>query len=92
MQQAGMKPMDALVSATSGAAKALGWEAQLGSVEEGKAADLLVMDENPLDDLKKLGDKKLIRAVFQDGKLCAQQPSDAYPRAILARDCLTVGQ
>jgi len=28
---------------------------------------LLVMDENPLDDLKKLGDKKLIRAVFQDG-------------------------
>jgi imidazolonepropionase-like amidohydrolase len=92
MQRAGMKPMDALVSATSGAAKALGWEARLGSVEEGKAADLLVMDENPLDDLKKLGDKKLIRAVFQDGKLSAQQPSDAYPRAILARDCLTVGQ
>jgi imidazolonepropionase-like amidohydrolase len=92
MQQAGMKPMDALVSATSVAAKALGWEARLGSVEEGKAADLLVMDENPLDDLKKLADKKLIRAVFQDGKLAAQQPSDAYPRAILARDCLTVGQ
>ena len=92
MQQAGMKPMDALVSATSGAAKALGWEARLGSVEQGKAADLLVMDENPLDDLRKLSDKKLIRAVFQDGKLAAQQPSDAYPRAILARDCLTVGQ
>ena len=92
MQRAGMQPMDALVSATSGAAKALGWEARLGSVEEGKAADLLVMDENPLDDLKKLGDKKLIRAVFQDGKLSAQQPSDAYPRAIIARDCLTVGQ
>jgi imidazolonepropionase-like amidohydrolase len=92
MQRAGMQPMDALVSATSGAAKALGWEARLGSVEEGKAADLLVMDENPLDDLKKLGDKKLIRAVFQDGKLSAQQPSDAYPRAIIARDCLIVGQ
>lgn len=92
MEQAGMKPMDALVSATLGAAKALGWEARLGSVEEGKAADLLIMDENPLDDLKKLADKKLIRAVFQDGKLAAQQPSDAYPRAILARDCLTVGQ
>ena len=92
MQQAGMQPMDALVSATSGAAKAMGWEARLGSVEEGKTADLLVMDENPLDDLRKLADKKLIRAVFQDGKLSAQQPSDAYPRAILARDCLTVGQ
>ena len=92
MKRVGMKPMDALVSAALGAAKALGWEARLGSVEEGKAADLLVMDENPLDDLKKLGDKKLIRAVFQDGKLSAQQPSDAYPRAIIARDCLTVGQ
>jgi imidazolonepropionase-like amidohydrolase len=31
MQQAGMKPMDALVAATSGAAKALGWEARVGS-------------------------------------------------------------
>jgi len=92
MQQAGMKPMDALVSATSGAAKALGWGARLGSIEEGKAADLLVLDENPLDDLRKLADKRLLRAVFQDGKLTAQQPSDAYPRAILARDCLTVGQ
>ncbi len=92
MQQAGMKPMDALVSATSRAAKALGWEARLGSLEQGKAADLLVMDENPLDDLRRLSDKKLLRAVFQDGKLAAQQPSDAYPRAILARDCLTVGQ
>jgi imidazolonepropionase-like amidohydrolase len=92
MQQAGMKPMDALVAATSGAAKALGWEARLGSVEEGKIADLLIMDENPLGDLKKLSDKKLIRAVFQDGKLAAQQPSDAYPRTIIARDCLTVGQ
>jgi imidazolonepropionase-like amidohydrolase len=92
MQQAGMQPMDALVAATSGAAKALGWEARLGSVEEGRAADLLVMDEDPLSDLKKLSDKRLIRAVFQDGKLAAQQPSDAYPRAILARDCLTVGQ
>ena len=44
MQQAGLKPMDALVSATLTAAKALGWEARLGSVEEGKLADLLVMD------------------------------------------------
>ena len=92
MQQAGLKPMDALVSATCTAAKALGLEARLGTVEEGKLADLLVMDENPLDDLKRLADKKSIRAVFLNGMLVARQPADAYPRTILARDCLTVGQ
>ena len=87
-----MKPLDALVSATLLAAKALGWEGRIGSIEEGKAADLLVVDENPLDDLKKLASKKLIRAVFLDGKIVVRHPADTYPKTILARDCLTVGQ
>ncbi len=92
MREAGMKPKDALASATLLAAKALGREANLGSVEEGKAADLLVMDENPLDDLKKLANKKSIRAVFLNGKLVVRQPGDSYPKTILAKDCLAVGQ
>ncbi len=92
MHQAGLKPMDALVSSTLLAAKALGRDAHLGSIEEGKAADLLVMDQNPLDDLKRLADRKQIRAVFLGGRLVARQPADSYPRTILARDCLTVGQ
>jgi imidazolonepropionase-like amidohydrolase len=91
MRQAGIKPMDALVSSTLTAAKALGLDSQVGSIEEGKRADLLILDANPLEDLKRLADKKLIRAVFQDGKLVARQPGDVYPRTILARDSLTVG-
>lgn len=91
MSQAGMKPMDALVAATLNAAKALGWEARVGSIEEGKLADLLLLDADPLDDLKRLADKKQIRAVFLDGKLVARQPVDLYPKTILANDCLTVG-
>ncbi len=90
MQQAGMKPMDALVAATLGAARALGADAWLGSVEEGKVADLLVLDADPLADLKRLADKKVIRAVFLEGKLVACQPTDAYPRTIVASDCLTI--
>lgn len=90
MQQAGMKPMDALVSSTSLAAKNLGWDSWLGSVEENKVADFLVLDENPLDDLRRLADKKYIRAVFLDGKLVAHRPADSYPKAILAKDCLSV--
>lgn len=92
MQKAGLKPMQALVAATSTAARALGWEDRIGSVEEGKLADLLVMDANPLEDLKRLADKKCIRAVFLEGKLVARQPADSFPRTVLAKDCLTVGQ
>ncbi len=92
MQQAGLKPMECVVAATLTAAKALGREKELGSIEEGKLADLLVLDKDPLEDLKRLGDKKTIRAVFREGRLVARQPGDAYPRTILARDCLTVGQ
>ncbi|MBI3740099.1 MAG: amidohydrolase family protein [Chloroflexi bacterium] len=91
MNEAGMKPMDALVSSTSLAAKALGWDSRLGSIEEDKTADILILDEDPLDDLRRLADKKLIRAVFLDGKLAARQPTDSYPKTILAKDCLQVG-
>ncbi len=91
MQVAGMKPLDALVAATLTAAKAFGWEARVGSIEEGKLADLLVLDADPLEDLRRLADKKLIRAVFLDGKLVARQAVDSYPRSILAQDCLAVG-
>jgi imidazolonepropionase-like amidohydrolase len=91
MHEAGMQPMDALVSATSQAARALGWDARLGSIEQDKAADILVLDEDPLDDLRKLADPKLLRAVFLDGKLVARQATDSYPKSILARDCLQVG-
>jgi len=91
MHEAGLKPMDALVAATLTAAKALGWESRVGSIEEGKLADLVVLDSNPLEDLRRLADKKQIRAVFQDGKLVARQPVDSYPKSVLAQDCLAVG-
>ncbi len=66
--------------------------ARIGSIEEGKLADLLVMDENPLEDLGRLADKKSIRAVFLEGKLVARQPGDPFPKTVLAKDCLAVGQ
>ena len=44
----------ALHTATLGNAKIIGLDAETGSVEEGKCADLIVVDENPLENLEAL--------------------------------------
>jgi hypothetical protein len=45
----GFSPLDALLAGTVKAAKLLGRESDLGTVEVGKLADLLILDANPLD-------------------------------------------
>jgi imidazolonepropionase-like amidohydrolase len=50
--KAGLTPMQALVSATSGAAAAIHISEQVGTLEKGKWADFLVVSANPLDDIR----------------------------------------
>lgn len=52
MEEAGLKPGDILVSATRNAARAMGREAEIGTLEKGKWADFLVLAENPLEHVK----------------------------------------
>jgi imidazolonepropionase-like amidohydrolase len=52
MVKSGLTPMQALVAATTGAAKAANIQQQLGSIAEGKQADLLVLNANPLTDIR----------------------------------------
>jgi len=52
MVEAGMTPMQVLVAATGGAARALKLDRELGTLEPGKWADLLVLDANPLTSIR----------------------------------------
>ena len=51
MVEAGLTPMQAIVAATSDAARCMEVDTDLGSLEPGKWADFMVMTANPLDDL-----------------------------------------
>ncbi|MEZ4320913.1 MAG: amidohydrolase family protein [Myxococcota bacterium] len=51
-EQGGMTPHEALRSGTIYPAKTLGFDRDVGSLEVGKLADLLVLDANPLEDLR----------------------------------------
>jgi len=62
----GMKNMDALRVATIYGAEAIGLQKHLGTVEGGKLADLLVLDANPLDDIK---NTNTIRMVMKNGRV-----------------------
>jgi len=64
MTYAGIPAAAVLKAATINGANALGIEASLGSIEVGKLADLVVVNGNPLDDIKAARD---VRFVVRDG-------------------------
>ncbi|HEX4656723.1 MAG TPA: amidohydrolase family protein [Streptosporangiaceae bacterium] len=63
----GLTPGEALVAATSTAAQALGLGDQVGTVEQGKLADLLIVDGDPLAEPALLADSSRIWLVLQLG-------------------------
>ena len=68
MVEGGMTPMQALVATTRSAAELMGLERELGTLEAGKRADLVVVDGDPLD-VATLDQR--IEAVYQDGERVA---------------------
>ncbi len=50
--QGGMTPLEAIRAATLNGAKYIGMEKELGSLEPGKLADLIVLEKNPLEDIR----------------------------------------
>jgi imidazolonepropionase-like amidohydrolase len=63
MTQAGLTPMQAIVAATGNAARFLGAK-DLGTLEPGRWADLVVLDRDPLQDIR---NTRSIQAVYIAG-------------------------
>jgi imidazolonepropionase-like amidohydrolase len=70
---AGLPPLAALQAATINAARALRMEQDVGTVEAGKLADLVLHDANPLEDV---GNLRKIFAVIADGRLLDRRRLD----------------
>ncbi len=71
LAEAGLSPMEVLVAASRNAATAMGWEAKVGTIEAGKAADLVVLDADPLVDVRNY---QRVRWVMKGGAVVQGQP------------------
>jgi imidazolonepropionase-like amidohydrolase len=66
---AGLTPMEALVSATWGAARGIGIDGTRGTLEAGKAADIVLTDKSPAEDIR---NTRRVRYVIKGGRMVHQ--------------------
>jgi imidazolonepropionase-like amidohydrolase len=69
VKECGFTPGEAITAGTQNAAKACNLERMIGSVEQGKEADLIVVDGDPLLDIKVLQNTDRIQVVIKSGKI-----------------------
>jgi len=80
--KAGLSPMAALQTATLNPARFLGLDKSLGTVEKGKLADLVLLEANPLIDIR---NTKRIAAVVANGRLFDRPALDRMLREVEVR-------
>jgi imidazolonepropionase-like amidohydrolase len=71
--EASLSPLEALQTATLNPARVLKMDSALGTIETGKLADLVLLDANPLQDIR---NTRKLRAVVADGRLYRRDDLD----------------
>ena len=71
----GYTPLEAITSATSSGAKACFIEEKTGTIETGKLADIIIIDGDPLEDIRILQDLEMVRMVMLEGEIEVQRDS-----------------
>ena len=72
----GLSPLDAIGVATKGSAEAMHIDDKLGTLEEGKLADVVVVDGDPTSDIQVLVNYANVRYVFKEGRLAVSRDPD----------------
>lgn len=67
MQKCGYTPMELIVAATKSNAEAYRKTKEIGTIEAGKQADIVILDKTPLEDISVLHEKETICVVLRDG-------------------------
>jgi imidazolonepropionase-like amidohydrolase len=67
-----MKPMEVLLSATKVNAELFRMSHKIGSVEPNKLADLIVLEGNPLKNLRALQNQDNLKVIMKDGRVYKQ--------------------
>ena len=73
LQSGGLTEMEALRAATIGGAEIIGISSDIGSIEFGKLADFVILDEDPLDDIRNTNE---IKYVVKNGRLYNAETMD----------------
>lgn len=68
MVEGGLTPMQAIVATTKTASECVHMEQEIGTLEPGKLADLLVVDGDPLADIRVLQDRDRLALIMQGGR------------------------
>jgi imidazolonepropionase-like amidohydrolase len=77
----GLKPLEVLKCATQTGAEIMGLDAQVGTLKEGKLADILVVDGDVVEDISTLEDRRRLIAVMQSGIVKSSRGVSRNPEA-----------
>ena len=80
--RAGLSPLEAIQAATGTAARALKLDKLTGALEAGRRADVLVLDGDPLADIRLLQEPERLALVLKDGRAVAGRLYEALPPAL----------